>query len=486
MMQIMTRAAFLTIAAAATLTASGVSPAEEKLRALLTVAADDEAAARFVEQHFDPGHFQHAPAESIARQIRAIARQAGELKIVKLTPRGTDQVEALLGGSKVRGQLLMRLAVASAAPHLIKGWGMMPAFGSELDELLAGGPATEAERLTRIRTALESAAKAHRFSGAMLIARGERVLFEAAFGAASLDPPEENTLKTKFHLGSMPKMFTAIAALQLVQQGKLKLDVPISEYLPDYPNQEHVRKITLHQLLTHTSGLGDYFGREFDEKKGTIRRLEDYYQFFASKPLRFEPGERWSYSNAGMHVAGIVVERVAGMSYYDYIQRHIFDRAGMKSSGNNRTEERVPGLATGYSRLNTTDVFHVEPATQTNLRTLPPKGGPAGGGYSTLGDLYVFARALLANRLLDSRHTELLTSGKVAVPGAAGAKYAYGFEEMPLGGARSIGHSGGAPGMNAVLRILPESGLIVVILSNYDPPFAQMFAQRAAELMARP
>jgi hypothetical protein len=139
MMQIMTRAAFLTIAAAATLTASGVSPAEEKLRALLTVAADDEAAARFVEQHFDPGHFQHAPAESIARQIRAIARQAGELKILKLTPRGTDQVEALLGGSKVRGQLLMRLAVAPAAPHLIKGWGTMPAFGSELDELLAGG-----------------------------------------------------------------------------------------------------------------------------------------------------------------------------------------------------------------------------------------------------------------------------------------------------------------------------------------------------------
>ncbi len=486
MKQITTRAALLAIIAVAALMAVDVSPAETKLLALLKAADDDEAAARFVEQHFDPGHFQHAPAESIARQIRAIAKQAGELRIVKLTPRGTDQVEAVLGGSKVRGQLLMRLAVAPAAPHRIKGWGTMPAFGPEVDELLAGGAATEAERLARIRRALESAAKIHRFSGAMLIARGESVLFEEAFGAASLDPPQDNTLRTKFHLGSMPKMFTAIAVLQLVQQGKLRLDVPISEYLPDYPNQEQARKITLHHLLTHTSGLGDYFGREFDEKKGTILRLEDYYQFFASKPLRFEPGERWSYSNAGMHLAGIVVERAAGISYYEYVQRHVFERAGMKSTGNNSAEERVPGLATGYTRFNTPDVFNVEPATRSNLGTLPPRGGPAGGGYSTLGDLHAFARGLLANRLLDAKHTELLTSGKVAVPGAAGAKYAYGFEEMPVGGVRSIGHSGGAPGMNAMLRIFPESGLIVVILSNYDPPFAQIFAQRAAELMSRP
>jgi D-alanyl-D-alanine carboxypeptidase len=486
MMQFTTRSVFLAIAATAALMAADVSPAEEKLRALLAAAGSDEAAARFVEQHFDPGHFQHAPAESITRQIRAIAQQAGELKIVKLTPRGADQVEALLGGSRVRGQLLMRLTVAPAAPHLIKGWGTMPAIGPDVDGLLSGAPGTEVERLARIRSSLESAAQAHRFSGAMLVARGESVLFATALGSASLDPPEANTLKTKFHLGSMPKMFTAIAALQLVQRGKLKLDVPISEYLPDYPNQEHARKITLHHLLTHTSGLGDYFGPEFEAKKGTIRKLEDYFQFFAAKPLRFEPGERWSYSNAGMHLAGILVERVAGMSYYDYIQRHIFDRAGMKSSGNNRPDERVPGLATGYSRFNTPDVFSVEPATRNNLSTLPPKGGPAGGGYSTLGDLHAFARALLTNRLLGARHTELLTGGKVAIPGAAGAKYAYGFEEMPIGAAHSIGHSGGAPGMNAMLRIFPETGLIVVILSNYDPPFAQMFAQRAAELMARP
>lgn len=486
MMRTTIRATLLAITAAVALMAADVSPAEEKLRALLTAAVDDESATRFVKRHFDPGHFQHAPAESIARQIRSIARQAGELRVIQLTPRGTDQVEALLGGANVRGQLLMRLAVAPAAPHRIQGWGTMPAFGAEIEALLAGGPATEAERLARIRRALESAAKIHRFSGAMLIARGESVLFEAAFGAASLDPPQENTLQTKFHLGSMPKMFTAIAVLQLVQQGKLRLDVPISEYLPDYPNQEQARKITLHHLLTHTSGLGDYFGREFDEKKGTIRRLEDYYQFFASNPLRFEPGERWSYSNAGMHLAGIVVERAAGISYYEYVQRHVFERAGMKSTGNNRVEERVPGLATGYTRFNTPDVFNVDPATRSNLGTLPPRGGPAGGGYSTLGDLHAFAQALLANRLLDAKHTELLTSGKVAVPGAAGAKYAYGFEEMPVGGARSIGHSGGAPGMNAMLRIFPESGLTVAVLSNYDPPFAQIFAQRAAELMARP
>lgn len=468
------------------LAAQTPNPAATKLRAMLAAMESDEAAARFVEEHFDAGHFRETSPASIAKQIRAIGRQSGGVEIESLQERGPHEAEALLKARQVNGKLMMRLGVAKDAPHRITGWGTMPAVRPYVEDLLKGTAATEAERLALVRKAVERAALENKFSGVVLIARGEKVLLETAAGLARLDPPTVNTPKTKFHLGSMPKMFTATAALQLAQSGKLKLDEPIATYLPDYPNQALARKITMHHLLTHTSGLGDYFGPEFDRKKDSIRKLEDYLPFFADKPLRFAPGERWAYSNAGMHVAGIVIERVSGLSYYDYVQKYVFDAAGMKATGNNRADEDVEGLADGLTRFNTQDVFHSEPPTLSNKGTLPPRGGPAGGGYSTVGDLHRFARALAGQQLLDAKHTALLTEGKVAIPMGPGAKYAYGFEEMEIAGRRSIGHSGGAPGMNAVLRAIPDLELVVVVLSNFDPPFAQFFGQRIAEIMLRP
>ena len=267
-----------------------ISPAERALRALLEASASDEAAARFVEEHFDPGHFRQVPAAAIASQIRAAGRQSGGFTIERLAPRGENQIEAVLAARRVEARLLMRLGVSPAPPHRITMWGSQPMLGPYLDALFADAQGTEAQRLAALRRAIESAAAAHRFSGAVLIARGGQVLLQTAVGPAQLEPPAPNTLQTRFHLGSMPKMFTALAALQLVQAGKLQLDTPIAAYLPDYPDQEHARKITLHHLLTHTSGLGDYFGPEFDRKKSSIRKLEDYYEFFARQPLRFEPG----------------------------------------------------------------------------------------------------------------------------------------------------------------------------------------------------
>lgn len=152
-------------------------------------------------------------------------------------------------------------------------------------------------------------------------------------------------------------------------------------------------------------------------------------------------------------------------------------------TGNSRVTEEVDGLAQGYTRFNGDDIFHTKPATQPNTHTLPPRGGPAGGGYSTLGDLRRFANALLGNRLLDAKHTGILTEGKVNLPFEPQAKYAYGFEEMNVAGTRVIGHSGRAPGMNAVMRIVPDRQLVVIVLSNYDPPFAQSLGRSALQLL---
>lgn len=205
---------------------------------------------------------------------------------------------------------------------------------------------------------------------------------------------------------------------------------------------------------------------------------------FAADPLRFEPGQGWSYSNAGMHLVGILIERASGMSYYDYLDRHVFAPLGMNHTGSNTLGERVPMLATGNTRHGTDDVLELHPPTATNTEYLPPRGGPAGGGYSTLDDLHRFALGMLQHKLLSPSFTELVTRGKVDVPGPRrGERYAYGFQEMTLQGKRVIGHGGGAEGMNGMLLIEPEEGSIVVVLSNWDPPVAEIFARRAMEVL---
>jgi len=162
------------------------------------------------------------------------------------------------------------------------------------------------------------------------------------------------------------------------------------------------------------------------------------------------------YSNYGFLLLGVVVERVSGQSYYDYVRDHIFKPAGMTASGSEPEDQAVPGRAVGYMQQ--------QGAWVPNTDTLPYRGTSAGGGYTTVGDLLRFASALTGRVLLDAKHTDLLTTGKVDT--GDGDKYAYGFEESLDGGARRIGHSGGAPGMNGDLRIFPDSGYVVAALAN--------------------
>jgi D-alanyl-D-alanine carboxypeptidase len=160
-----------------------------------------------------------------------------------------------------------------------------------------------------------------------------------------------------------------------------------------------------------------------------------------------------------------VVERVSGMSYYDYVAKNIFKPAGMTRTGSEPESEDVPGRSIGYMRAPGSAGW------RPNTETLPYRGTSAGGGYSTVGDLAKFADALLSNKLLDAKHTQLLITGKTTVPGGD-ARYAYGFEDARPDGRGSVGHGGGAPGMNGVLRIFPASGHVVAVLANLDPPAA--------------
>jgi D-alanyl-D-alanine carboxypeptidase len=326
---------------------------------------------------------------------------------------------------------------------------------------------SEEQAIAALRSEIDRQVAADRFSGAVMIAKNGKTVFSGAYGLADRDKKTKNDLTTRFRIGSMNKMFTAVSILQLIQAGKIKLTAPLREYLPDYPNKDVAAKVTIHHLLTHTGGTGDFFGPEFDKHRLELRTLEDYIKLYGARGLEFEPGSKWDYSNYGFLLLGVIVQKVSGEDYYDYVRKHVFMPAGMTSTDSLPEEQSVPQRSVGYTKMG-------GDAWRPNSDTLPYRGTSAGGGYSTVEDLQHFAAALLNHQLLDARHTDLLTIGKVDT--GRGDKYAYGFMDRTNSGVRSFGHGGGAPGMNGELSIYPQSGYVVTVLANVDPPAAGRIA----------
>src|SRR5882724_698107 len=327
---------------------------------------------------------------------------------------------------------------------------------------------SEAQALAALRTEIDRQVAADRFAGAVTVSKHGKPVFSNAYGSSDREKKTLNELNTRFRIGSMNKMFTAVCVLQLVQNGKIKLTAPLGEYLPNYPNKDVATKVTIHHLLTHTGGTGDFFGPEFDAHRLELRTLEDYVKLYGRRALEFEPGSKWSYSNYGFLLLGVIVEKASGQNYYDYVRDHVYAPAGMTSTGSLPEDQAVPQRSVGYTK------FGGGEAWRPNTDTLPYRGTSAGGGYSTVEDLQRFADALANHKLLDAHYTELLTTGKMDT--GNGDKYAYGFMDRTQGGVRNFGHGGGAPGMNGELAVYPQSGYVVTVLANIDPPAAGRIA----------
>ena len=327
---------------------------------------------------------------------------------------------------------------------------------------------SEEQAFAALRTEIDRQVAADRFAGAVMVSKHGKPIFSQAYGFSDREKKTPNELNTRFRIGSMNKMFTAVSVLQLVQNGKIKLTASLGEYLPDYPNKDVATKVTIHHLLTHSGGTGDFFGPEFDAHRLELRTLQDYVKLYGKRGLQFEPGSKWSYSNYGFLLLGVIVEKVSGQSYYDYVRDHVYAPAGMTSTGSLPEDQAVPQRSVGYTKFAGGETW------RPNTDTLPYRGTSAGGGYSTVEDLQRFTDALQNHKLLDAHHTELLTTGKMDT--GNGDKYAYGFMDRTQGGVRNFGHGGGAPGMNGELTIYPESGYVVTVLANVDPPAAGRIA----------
>jgi D-alanyl-D-alanine carboxypeptidase len=323
------------------------------------------------------------------------------------------------------------------------------------------------------RTRIEAETKADRFSGAVLIARDGKLIFTEAFGLADREAHTPNTLKTQFRIGSAGKLFTAVAIMQLAQAGKLDLTAPIGRYVTDYANQEIATKATVGNLLSHTGGTGDFFGPEFVTHRDQLRYPKDYIDLFGSRPPVFEPGAKRDYSNYGFMILGRIVEVVSGMPYDRYVETHIFAPAGMNASGFRPESANLRSRAIAYTDIR----GRLKPVTLESVSEyraihgdgyMEYRGGPAGGSYSTVGDLLKFGNALTTGKLLSPEYLHILTTGRVTMLDGSLAGYDYGGR-LP-DGRRFIGHAGGAPGQCANFRVYPSNGYTIVVLENRDPP----------------
>jgi CubicO group peptidase (beta-lactamase class C family) len=379
------------------------------------------------------------------------------VEVVGIKETGPSAAEARLK-SKLTGSLLLLVVRAEAdAPHRISGLGLRPAPPEP-----SAQPAkklTDAEMAKELEAFMQKLAGADLFSGAVLLAKDGKPIYQKAFGIANKDFNAPNRIDTKFNLGSMNKMFTAVAIAQLAERGKLSFDDPLSKFLPDFPDKESAEKIKIKQILTHTAGLGGYFSRKFVESSRALyRTVDDMMKLAKEEKIQFEPGSKWQYSNTGFLVLGAVVEKVSGQTYYDYVRENIYRPAGMINSDCYELDRVNANLAVGYEKEYTDDGIRFK----NNIFSHVLRGGPQGGGYSTVEDLLKFDVALRSGKLVGKEYVKLLLSAK---PELKSPDYGYGFQIDT--GRQIAGHSGGFDGISSNLDMFLGNGYTAVVMSNY-------------------
>ncbi|MFC2953852.1 serine hydrolase domain-containing protein [Marinicaulis aureus] len=323
------------------------------------------------------------------------------------------------------------------------------------------------------------------FSGAVLIAKDGRPLFQGAYGAASREYSIPNTVDTQFNLASAGKMFTAVSIAQLVEQGRLSYDDTIDKFLDEtWLDPEIAKKITVSNLLSHTGGLSGYFNERYIESSRLLfREVKDFKPLVVDSALSFEPGSQWSYSNTGFLLLGAIIESVTGQDYPDYIKEHIFIPAGMTRTAPLDLDHINHGYAQGYARKPDRELPNGNPPKNPDYRTMVTvmaertrlansynpiftnnildhvvRGGPGGGSFSTVLDMLSFLEALKRGDHVSKETVALLTSPKPMSP-----EYGYGMQLVD----GAYGHSGGFLGISTMTLSYPD-GYEMIVFSNID------------------
>jgi D-alanyl-D-alanine carboxypeptidase len=324
-----------------------------------------------------------------------------------------------------------------------------------------------------MRAYLDAAAANWQFQGAVIVAAKGRTILERGVGLADLRTQAANTPATRFMIGSVAKTITAAAVLQLEEAGKLRLSDPIVKHLPDYPAGTGAR-VTIHHLLSHTSGIPEpaMDPRKMTETSRPVRPAE-LLDLFKDRPLDFEPGAKYQYSNSGYVVLGVIIEKVSGQSYYDYIGERIFRPLGMKDTGYREKDADPPEFARGLTEgpdgeLRPAPVIH------------PSWGYSAGSLYSTVGDMLRWDRGLSEGKILSRA-----SLARMFQP--VKDSYGYGWLIAETFGRKDEFHGGGLPGFSAWIERWPDDGAFVAVLSNtVAAPTGEIGRSLAAILFGKP
>ena len=330
-----------------------------------------------------------------------------------------------------------------------------------------------------VQKAVEQPPAALSFSGVVLVREGGHTVFEKAYGLANRAEPIPNTPDTRFAIASGCKIFTSVAVCRLVEQGLLAFDDCLTDCLDiDFPLFD--KRITVHQLLTHSSGIPDYFDEEANDDYEALwkerpmyamREPRDFLPMFGHQAMKFAPGERFLYNDAGFIVLGLIVEQHTKMPFIDYIQEHIFAPCSMMESGYFATDRLPERTACGY--------IEDESGTgwRTNFFAVPIVGGPDGGAYTTAKDMSKFWSALFGRRLLGDKLTRQLLHPHIAAT-SEGENICYGYGVwMTMKDDEVVSYyaTGWDPGVAFISRVFPQSSLEITVLANTNKPAFEVY-----------
>ncbi len=317
---------------------------------------------------------------------------------------------------------------------------------------------------TRMEQIVQSYVKDKSFMGSVLVAKGNETLLDRGYGSADLEWSIPNTPTTKFRLGSITKQFTAACILLLQERGKLNVSDPVKKYMPNAPAAWD--KITIYHVLTHTSGIPNFTNfKEYRDSEAKSTTPEKLIERFRDKPLDFEPGTKWSYSNSGYVLLGYLIEKISGQTYQQFLEQNIFTPLGMKDSGYDSNSAIILHRASGYSPSE----HGIINAGYIDM-TIPFS---AGGLYSTTEDLLTWEHGLFGGKVLSAASLKQMTT-------PFKQDYAFALQVKQVNGRKEIDHGGGIEGFNTELAYWPDDQLIVIALGNLNGMAPQEIADKVA------
>jgi CubicO group peptidase (beta-lactamase class C family) len=324
----------------------------------------------------------------------------------------------------------------------------------------------------KVKTIMKMYNELGQFNGLVLVAENGKIIYEKAFGKANIEFDINNSIETKMEIASITKTFTALMIMQLVEQGKVKLDGKISDYIAEYPKETGTR-ITVDQLLRHSSGLQQDIGdfppnnNNFPDIVAKVNEeffsLDEQIQIISKRSLLFDPGTKYSYSSDGYAVLGLIVERVTGLSYEQALHKLILDPLHMEDTGYKDHFAVVSNKAQGYART-----------LGGIVRGRVIGINPAGGIYSTLHDLFTWEQALYTDKIIHQRSKDIMFTKTPYLVGY-GWQISSNYFNTPTDSVKMIRCTGSLPGFNSLVVRFPEQRKTIIVMENLKQPYYRQF-----------